>query len=210
MNALPEVAGVSWRPRTSGGTLSRAERLWTLTTTAHTVPFLGFAALLGVLSPVTAPVALVALGYAWIIPELYAARGAGVVRPRARPGSEAERVAMGLLGDLVDHRARDLHARTRLVIERGKLGVWLVGEGGALLVRPGGRHVHCYCVTVKEPDLPPSDRITHLLLALRTDEAGFATVANRAFAGAPWRLRRRLAKPAREALDVAVADSRRP
>ena len=179
-----------------------------LTTTAHTLPIVGFAALLGVLSPVTAPVALVALAYAWIIPELYAARGAGVVRPRMGPSAEAERVAVGLLGDLVDHRARDLHARTRLVIERGSLGVWLVGEGGALLVRPGGRRVHCYCVAVKEPDLPPSDRIAHLLLALRTDEPGFATVANRAFAGAPWRLRRRLAKPAREALDVAVEDSR--
>ena len=40
--------------------------------------------------------------------------------------------------------------------------------------------------------LPPSDRIAHLLLALRTDEEGFATVANHAFSGAPWRLRRRI------------------
>ncbi len=41
-------------------------------------------------------------------------------------------------------------------------------------------------------ELPPSDRIAHLLLALRVDEEGFATVANHAFAGAPWRVRRRL------------------
>ncbi len=49
-------------------------------------------------------------------------------------------------------------------------------------------------------DLPPSDRIAHLLLALRTDEEGFATVANHAFSGAPWRLRRRIRKEQRPAL----------
>jgi hypothetical protein len=208
LSALPELAGVYWRPRASDGTLSRAERLWTLTTAAHTLPFIAVAVLLVALKPVTAPVALVALAHAWIIPELYAARGAGVVRARAASVPDSEWVAVGLLGDLVDHRARDLHARTRLVIERGKLGVWLVGEAGALLVRPGGRRVHCYCVKVKDEDLPSTDRLTHLLLALRTDESGFATVANLAFAGAPWRLRRRLAAPAREALDVATAESR--
>ena len=68
--------------------------------------------------------------------------------------------------------------------EQGRLGVWLVGQAGALLVRPRGRRVHCYCVKVNEPSLPPSDRIAHLLLALRTDEEGFATVANLAFSGA--------------------------
>jgi len=41
------------------------------------------------------------------------------------------------------------------------------------------------------------------LLALREDESGFATVGNLVFAGAPWRLRRRLPLPAREALDEA-------
>ena len=44
------------------------------------------------------------------------------------------------------------------------------------------------------------DRIAHLLLALRTDEAGFATVANLAFAGAGWRVRRRLPARMRGAL----------
>ena len=77
-------------------------------------------------------------------------------------------------------------------MERGALGVWLVGEAGALLVR--GRRVHCWCVRVPDPDLPSSDRIAHLLLALREDEQGFATVANHAFAGARWRVRRRLPK----------------
>jgi hypothetical protein len=82
--------------------------------------------------------------------------------------------------------------------------VWLVGEAGALLVRPGGRRVHCYCVRTTDPELPPSDRLAHLLLALRSDELGFATVANLAFSGARWRVRRRLRPPARLALDAAA------
>jgi hypothetical protein len=175
----------------------------------HTVPFLGAAVLLIALNPVTFPVALMALVQAWLIPELYAARGANVVRPRAsvRP-REAELVALGLLGDLIGHDARALHDRTGLVLERGELGVWLVAEAGTLLVRPGGRRVHCYCVKATDPNLPSGDRIAHLLLALRADESGFATVANLAFSGARWRLRRRLPKPVRPALDVATAAAR--
>jgi hypothetical protein len=94
-------------------------------------------------------------------------------------------------------------------MERGAFGVWLVGEAGALLVRPGGHRVHCYCVNVPDLELPAADRIAHLLLALRTDEAGFATVANLAFSGARWRVRRRLAAPARVALDAAAVLARR-
>ena len=75
------------------------------------------------------------------------------------------------------------------------MGVWLVGEAGALLLPPGGRRVHCFCVRTTDPELPPSDRVAHLLLALRTDESGFATVANHAFCGAAWRVRRRLPAP---------------
>jgi hypothetical protein len=207
--ALPELASVYWRPRVSDRSLKRAGRLWTLVTIAHTLPFIAAAALLGVLEPVTLPVSLILLAHAWIIPELYASRGAGVVRPRTRAGAQEERVAIGLLGDLLDHRARDLQRETGLVLERGELGVWLVAEAGALLVRPGARRVHCYCVRAATPELPSGDRIAHLLLALRTDEAGFATVANLAFSGARWRLRRRLAPPARCALDVAAGAARR-
>jgi hypothetical protein len=58
-------------------------------------------------------------------------------------------------------------------------------------------------VAATDPELPPSDRIAHLLLALRADEVGFATVANHAFAGAPWRVRRRLPRHMRPALDAA-------
>jgi hypothetical protein len=155
----------------------------------------------------------VLIAHAWIIPELYAARGAGVVRvPRVRqtPAGGPEQVALGFLGDLVGHDARDLHARTGLMLEPGRLGVWLVGQAGALLVRPGGRRVHCYCVKATDPDLPAADRIAHLLLALRTDECGFATVANLAFSGACWRLRRRLPQPARDALSAAAHRARHP
>jgi hypothetical protein len=205
---LPELESVRWRPRVDRRSLRRTGRLWTASTVAHATPFVGAAILLGALKPVTAPIALILLAHAWAIPELYAARGAGVLRARRRGPAGAEPVAAGLLGDLVGHRARELHASTGMVLESGHLGVWVVGEAGALLVRPRGRRVHCYCVRVPDPELPPSDRAAHLLLALRTDEAGFATVANLAFSGACWRLRRRLAPPARAALDAATEAAR--
>lgn len=205
---LPETQAVYWRPRVDERRLRIAGRLWTATSLMHSVPFAGTAAGLFLIDPITTPVGLALLAHAWAIPELYARRGANVVRPAARRGERAERTALGLLGDLVGHAARDLHARTGLVLERGALGVWLVAEAGAVLVRPGGRRVHCWCVRVDEPGLPAADRIAHLLLALREDEAGFATVANQAFSGAPWRLRRRIPEAMRPALDAAVAAAR--
>jgi hypothetical protein len=198
---LPETERVYWRPRVDARRLTVRGRTWTLTTVAHTVPFLGTAALLVGLEPLAAPVAAVSVAHAWAIPDLYARRGASVLKPKPRAGEAAERAAVGLLGDLVGHDARDLHARTGLVTERGALGVWVVGEAGAVLVAPGGRRVWCFCVSVPDPKLPSGDRIAHLLLALREDEAGFATVANLAFSGARWRVRRRLPKPLRPALD---------
>jgi hypothetical protein len=206
--ALPELANVRWRRRADEGSLRRAGRLWTLSTVAHTLPFVAGAVVLGVASPILLPFALLCLAHAWAIPELYAARGARVLKRAGGERGGSERVALGLLGDLVDHRARELHARSGLILEPGQLGTWLVGEAGALLVRSGGRRVHCYCVRVPDPNLPPSDRLAHLLLALRTDELGFATVANLAFAGARWRVRRRLGAAARVGLDAAVARTR--
>jgi hypothetical protein len=202
---LPETAAVYWRPRVDARFLERRGRLWTLTTVAHTIPFVTAAAVLFALQPLSAPVGLILLAHAWVIPELYAKRGANVLRRRPRRGVDAERTAVGLLGDLVGHEARALHARTGLVVERGELGTWVVGECGALLVRPGGRRVDCWCVHVDDPGLPSADRIAHLLLALRTDEVGFATVANLAFSGARGRVRRRLAPELRPALDAAAA-----
>jgi hypothetical protein len=184
------------------GRLRLYARGWTATTAFHVAPMVATAALMLTLHPVAAVVGVILLVHAWAIPELHANRGAKVVKPRARGGAAAESTALGLLGDLVGHEARELHARTGLVAERGSLGVWLVGEAGALLVR--GRRVHCWCVRVPDPALPGADRIAHLLLALREDEQGFATVANHAFAGARWRVRRRLPKSQRPALDAAV------
>lgn len=200
---LPEVANVHWRPRTSERELAGAERLWTASAIAHVVPFVAAGVGLVLLQPLAFPVAIMCLAHAWIIPALYARRGANVALPRRRAGDGPERAALGLLGDLTGHDARALHARTGLVLEPGRLGVWLVGEAGALLVRRGGRIVHCYCVRVAEPGLPSADRVAHLLLALREDEPGFATVANRAFAGGAWRVRRRLPKAMRPALAAA-------
>jgi hypothetical protein len=167
------------------------------------VPFVTAGAGMIWLEPLAAPVALAAFAHAWIIPELYAFRGASTVRPKRPYATTGEPVAQGLLGDLLGHEERDLQRNTGLALERGGLGVWLVGEGGALLVTPGGRRVHCFCVRATDPELPPSDRIAHLLLALRSDEVGFATVANHAFAGAPWRVRRRLPRHMCPALDAA-------
>jgi hypothetical protein len=202
--ALPEAAALPWRERASPAQLQRWGRLWTLYTVAHVVPFIAAAALLLWMEPLSAPVALAALAHAWIIPELYAFRGSNVLKPKqgVRP-DPGERVAQGLLGDLLGHDARELQRETGLALERGAFGTWLIGEAGATLVTPGGRRVHCFCVGVEGPDLPPSDRIAHLLLALRSDEAGFATVANHAFSGAPWRLRRRLPERIRPALAAA-------
>jgi hypothetical protein len=208
---LPELAAVAWRPRVDAVRLRRRGRLWTATTVAHVVPFLIAGVALVALQPLALPVALACVAHACVIPELYAARGAYVVRPprRSAPaGTAPEATALGLLGDLVGHDARDLLARTGLVVEPGRLGTWVVGSAGALLVRRGplGRpRVDCWCVGVPDPSLPTADRTSHLLLALRADEAGVATVANLAFSGAAWRVRRRLHPRQRPALAAAVA-----
>ena len=150
---LPERRAVHWRPIVDEQRLNRTAALWTATTTAHVVPFIGAGALLFAVQPLALPVTLASFAHAWVIPELYAHRGANVVKPkRSKAPAGAERVSVGLLGDLVGHEARDLHAQTGLVLERGDLGVWLVGPAGALLVRPGGRRVHCYCVRVNDPE----------------------------------------------------------
>jgi len=202
---LPELANVYWRPRMTPERLRRREQLWTLTTLAHVVPFVLIAIGMVLLSPLALPVSLAALAHAWLIPALYARRGATVTRALTPAAAAPERAALGLLGDLVDRDARELHARTGLVPEPGRLGTWLVGEVGALLV--AGRRVSCWCVRATDPDgsrLPSGDRVAHLLLALRSDEEGFATVANLAFSGARWRVRRRLPKRQRAALDAVA------
>jgi hypothetical protein len=210
---LAERASVAWRPEVDAVYLRRWGRRWTVGTAALVAPFVGIGCLLVWLEPLTFPVALLSFAHAWAIPELYARRGARPVVPVGSPRSaspsgqamtRAEMMAIGLLGDLLGHEERELMLRSGLAMQRGRLGTWLVGEKGALMVRRGGRRVDCWCVRVAEPgELPGADRVAHLLLALREDEAGFATVANLGFSGAAWRVRRRLESCARPALDAA-------
>ena len=201
--ALPELAAVPWRKPVDPDRLQRWGRTWTLWTIAFTVPFVAAGIVLIAIEPLAAPVAIASFAHAWIIPELHAFRGASVLRRKGARNERAEPVAQGFLGDLLGHDSRELQRDTGLVLERGAWGTWLLGEAGGILVPASGRRVHCFCVTTTDKELPPSDRIAHLLLALRSDEAGFATIANHAFSGAAWRVRRRLPKDMRPAFDKA-------
>ena len=205
---LAELEDVPWRKPSDARFLRRFARVWTVWTVAMTVPWVFAGILLLMLEPLTLPVAAACFAHAWIIPELQAYRGAGVLRAKGVGNRAAEPVAQGLLGDLLGHDARELQRETGLVLEHSGMGAWLVGESGAILLPDGTRRAHCFCVRTTDADLPPSDRIAHLLLALRTDEEGFATVANHSFCGAVWRVRRRLPKPMRPALDAARATQR--
>lgn len=208
---LVETASVPWRTRPSTGSLRRREWRWSAWTVAVTAPFAAVAVLLVVLEPLLFVVSLWSIAHAVAIPILYARRGARSVVPlggaRSSAGTLApgpERMALGLLGDLVDHDARELVARTGLLIEAGELGVWLLGERGAMLVRARGRRTDCWCVRIGDvAELPAADRVSHLLLALREDELGFATVANMDFSGATWRIRQRMERRSRPALAAA-------
>ena len=201
--ALPELAAVPWRKPIDPDRLRRWGLLWTAWTVAWTIPFIGAAIALMLIEPLAAPVAIASVAHAWVIPELHAFRGASVLRRKGARREDAEPVAQGFLGDLLGHDARQLQRETGVVLERGRLGTWLIGEAGGVLFLDGKRRVHCFCVTATDKELPPSDRVAHLLLALRSDEIGFATIANHAFSGASWRVRRRLPKELRPAFDRA-------
>jgi hypothetical protein len=216
---LAEAAAIPWRRRATPGGIRRDGRRWTLWTAGVVATFGAPAVAVVALEPLTAPFAVLFAAHGAAVLRIQAGRGARAVVPvgsersaaRHGPSGEgaADRVALGLLGDLVGHGERDLLGETGLALQRGELGVWLVGEEGALMVRPGGRRVDCWCVRVSEPgELPAGDRVAHLLLALREDERGFATVANFNFSGAPWRVRRRLEPRSRPALDRARALAR--
>jgi hypothetical protein len=209
--SLPEAASFAWRrEHASERTLRRDARRWT----AWTAWVVGLFALPGAvllwIEPLTLPVALLCFAHAWAVPSLQARRGARSVVAIGSARSVAgarfeERVALGLLADLVGHEERELLERSGLARHHGLRGTWLIGEQGAFLVRPrgrlGGRRVFCWCVRVGDASgLPAADRVAHLLLAVREDEEGFATVANLAFSGARWRVVRHLETPAREAL----------
>jgi hypothetical protein len=190
---LAEAAAMPWRRRVSERSLHAEGRLWTLWSAGVLLTFGLPAALLIWIEPLAAPASAIFLGHGLAVLHVQARRGAKGVKPIGAATEGPQQTALGLLGDLVGHRSRDLLERTGLALEPGRLGTWLIGQEGAILVRPGGHRVHCFCVKVGEgDDLPPADRVAHLLLALREDEEGFATVANRNFSGASWRLRMQL------------------
>lgn len=198
---LAEAAAMPWRRRASQRSLVREGRIWTLWSVGIVVTFGLPAALLIWIQPLAFPVSAIFLGHGIAVLHLQARRGAKGVKPIGGAESPEDRTALGLLGDLVGHQSRELIAESGLALQKGRLGCWLVGQEGAILVRRGGHRVHCFCVRVGEAgDLPPGDRVAHLLLALREDEEGFATVANRNFSGATWRLRLQLSESARPAL----------
>jgi hypothetical protein len=204
---LREAEALWWRPALTAKGLRREEQRWTLWTAWIVAVFVAPGVLLLYLEPLTAPVAAICFAHAWLVPWLQARRGADQVVPlgdSAGVTSSPERLALGLLGDLLDHRERNLLEASGLVLERGRLGTWLLGERGALLVRSGGRRVDCWCVRVADAsELPPADLAAHLLLGLREDELGFGKVANLSFSGATWRVRRRLEARVRPALVTA-------
>ena len=202
---LAEAAAMPWRRRTSERTLRREGRIWTLWSAGVVITFGLPAALLIWIEPLAAPASAIFLAHGFAVLHIQARRGARGVKPIGDAQTGPERTALGLLGDLLGHDARSLVTETGVAPQRGKLGAWLVGQEGAILIRPGGRRVHCFCVRVGEAgDLPAADRVAHLLLALREDEEGFATVANRNFSGATWRLRMQLPKRVRPALRLAA------
>jgi hypothetical protein len=203
---LAEAAAMPWRRRASERSLEKEGRIWTLWSVGVVLTFGLPAALLVWIQPLAFPVSAIFLAHGIAVLHLQARRGARGVKPIGPAQDPPARAALGLLGDLVTHDRRDLVGQTGLALEQGRLGTWLVGQEGAVLVRPGGRRVHCFCVRVGEAgDLPPADRVAHLLLALREDEEGFATVANRNFSGATWRLRTQMPERARPALQRARA-----
>lgn len=201
--ALPELAAVPWRKPIDAERLRRWGRVWTLWTVGWTIPFVAAGVALVWIEPLAFAVALASFAHAWLIPEIHAFRGASVLRQKGARHAQAEPVAQGFLGDLLNHDARELQRETGLVREEGGLGTWLLGEAGGVLFLRESSRVHCFCVTATDKSLPPSDRIAHLLLALRSDEIGFATIANHAFSGAAWRVRRRLPRAMRPAFDRA-------
>ena len=143
------------------------------------------------LEPLSFPVALLALVHAWMIPALYAARGANVLRPRRRSddGARADGARAAGRSRRPRRRARCTRARASCP-SAATLGVWLVGEAGALLVRPGGRRVDCWCVKADAADLPV--RRPHRPPAARPAR-GRAGLRHR---GEPGLQRRALARPA--------------
>ena len=152
----PSARAVHWRPLVDERRLRRTATLWTATTTAHVVPFVGAGALLFAVQPLALPVTLLGLAHAWVIPELYAHRGANVVRPKrsaARgPGGDACR--SGCSATCRPRGARPARARPASC-----------SSAGASASGSSGRPARCSCAPAagastatacgsNDPDLP--------------------------------------------------------
>ena len=204
-DGLDEAARLHWREDASEATLRRDGRRWTAWTAWIVTVFCVPGVLLLAIEPLTFPAAAICFAHAWAIPRIQARRGARQVVPigsersaarRAHAAGGPERVALGLLGDLVGHDQRDLLAATGLALERGGLGVWLIGEQGAILVRPGGRRVDCWCVRVAENNRRLNKRCLNRGAARLRLAGGVARLRSRGAAGGRPR-RPPAARPAR-------------
>ena len=147
---LAEAARLIWRPDASERSLRRAGFGWTAWTVWVVFIFSAPGIVLLAIEPLTFPAAAICFAHAWAIPWLQARRGARQAVPigAARSASRCERadrraegVALGLLGDLVGHRQLELLAASGMALERGKVGVWLLGEQGAFCLRSRGRRI---------------------------------------------------------------------
>jgi hypothetical protein len=126
---LDEAARLHWREDASERTLRRDGRRWSAWTAWIVLVFTAPGLALLAIEPLTAPVAALCFAHAWAIPWIQARRGARQVMPiggersaagRAEADPEAERVALGLLADLVGHSARELLGASGLALERGE------------------------------------------------------------------------------------------
>src|SRR4051794_31470335 len=108
---LAEAERLHWRHPASLRSLRRDERRWTIWTLGVLVTFSIPSLVLVFLEPLTAPVALIWSAHGWAICRMQARRGVrsmvaiGSERSAACRGSgdsDAERAALGLLGDLLD------------------------------------------------------------------------------------------------------------
>ena len=131
------------------------------------------------LNPLALPVALVCLAHSWVIPELYAQRGANVLRPRGAGARAAARrtAAPGPSGARSACSATS-SGTTPATCTRARASSsspvasapWIVGEAGAVLLHGRRRRAYCYCVKVDprlrggeraalgRPDRPPAAR----------------------------------------------------
>ena len=189
--ALPELGSVPWRARTDARWLRRWQRIWHAWTLLYTVPFVAAAVGMLWLDPITAPVALVAAAHAWIIPELYAARGATVAPPE---GAAPRACRAGRAGP-ARRPARPRRARAAASDRAGAASAasWASGSSARpapCWSRPGGRCVHCFCVRATDaraaavgPRRAPAAGAARGRGGLR--DGGQPRLRGRALAGAP-------------------------